>query len=755
MGGMSDKMDSTRFLTGAGTYLEDLAVPDVVSAVFVRSPFAHARLLTVATEEAAAQPGVLAVWTAADLDLPLIPAGLRTPEVPAGMARPPLVGSTARYAGEPVAIVIATDRATAMDAAELVDVDMDPLASVVDSRVAAEDETLLFPDVGTNVAVVKTTESGEMPAQPTVSVELDLYQPRLAPTPIEPLGLVAIPDGDSLTIWCSHQMPHRLRTELATCLAIEPERLRVRLPDVGGAFGQKGQLNAEYVVVAAAALRLGRPVRWLQSRRENLTVGTHGRSSRSRIRMHGDESGRIRGLEVDVLADAGAYPHSSAFVPLSTHLMAPGPYRFDAARVTTTIVTTTTTPTGPYRGAGRPEAAYALERCIDQFARTIGRDPVEVRRQNLVRPADMPYTSHTGAVYDGGDYGHALDLLVDTMGYSERRREQRERRARGDMSMGVGVAVFLDRTGGSSLTLGEYGATEVEEDGTVVVRTGSTDSGQGHWPIWRRLAADALDVPVDTVRVISGDTGTVPDGTGTFGSRSSQAGASSVHRTAGEVRRQALELASRMLEIEPVDLESDGLGGFVVRGDATSRVSLADVARRAQQEGTPLFAEEYFRPGAQTFPHAAHGAVVDIDLETGTVSIRSYTAVDDCGRILDPIVVEGQVHGSVVQGIGQALFERFIHDEDGQPLTGSLAAYSLPHAVDIPPIVTAHTETPSPSNPLGTKGVGESGTIGAPAVIMNAVVDALAPLGVSDIPFPATPMNVWAALESTRGDASA
>jgi aerobic carbon-monoxide dehydrogenase large subunit len=750
---MSDKLDSARFLTGTGTYLEDLVIPDAVSAVFVRSPFAHARLLGVGTDEAASQPGVIAVWTAADLDLPPIPAGLRTPEVPAGMARPPLVRSVARYAGEPVAIVLAKDRSTALDAAELVDIDMDPLPSVVDARTALQDETLLFPDVGTNVAVIKNTESGEMRSDATITVDLDLHHPRLAPTPIETLGLVAIPEGDSLTIWCSHQMPHRLRTELAMCLDIDPERLRVRLPDVGGAFGQKGQMNAEYVVVAAAALRLGRPVRWIQSRRENLTVGTHGRSSRSRIHMHGDESGRISGLEVDILADAGAYPHSSAFVPLSTHLMAPGPYRFDGARITTTIVTTTTTPTGPYRGAGRPEAAYALERCIEEYARKIGMDPVDVRRQNLVRASDMPYTSHTGALYDGGDYTSALDLLVETMGYSSLRAEQQDRRARGDMSMGIGVAVFLDRTGGSSLSLGEYGATEVELDGTVVVRTGSTDSGQGHWPIWRRLAAEALDVPPDSVSIVSGDTATVPDGTGTFGSRSSQAGASSVHRTAGDVRRQALELASRMLEIDAVDLESDSLGGFVVRGDPESRVTLADLANAAQQEGSPLFAEEYFRPGAQTFPHAAHGAVVEIDLDTGTVSIRQYTAVDDCGRILDPVVVEGQVHGSVAQGIGQALYERFTYDEDGQPLTGSLAAYSLPHATDIPPIVTAHTETPSPSNPLGTKGVGESGTIGAPAVIMNAVVDALSPMGVSDVPFPATPRNVWTAIESARSSA--
>jgi len=746
---MLDNLAGDRFLYGSGSYLEDLDSADAVSAVFVRSPFAHARLLNVATDEAVTMPGVVAIWTAPDLDLPDIPGDLRTPEVPTAMSRPPLVRTVARYCGEPVALVLGRDRAAALDAAEFVDVDMDPLPAVVDARAAVESDTLLFPKVGTNVAMSKHTRYGEMPSEPEVSVDHEFYQPRLAPTPIEPLGFLAIPDGDQLTVWCSHQMPHRLRRELATCLGVDPEILRIRVPDVGGAFGQKGQLNAEYIIVAAAAMKLRQPVRWIQSRRENITVGAHGRGTRTRIRMHGDRTGRIRGLEVDVLADAGAYPHSSAFVPLSTHLMTPGPYRFEAVDITTTIVTTTSAPTGPYRGAGRPEAAYALERSIEVFARRIGMDVADVRRQNLVRTTDMPYTSPTGAVYDGGDYAQALDLLLEKMDYPARRREQQERRERGDAPIGIGLAVFLDRTGGSSLTLGEYGSTEVASDGTVVIRTGSTDSGQGHWPIWRRLASEALDVPADSVQIITGDTQTVPNGTGTFGSRSSQAGASSVHRTALEVHGQALDLASRMLEIDAGDLVSDGHGRFSVRGDPGTSVTLAKLASEAIELGSPLFAEEYFRPGAQTFPHAAHGAIVTVDIETGAVSIRQYVAVDDCGRILDPVVVEGQVHGSVVQGIGQALYERFIQDEHGQPLTGSLAAYSLPHAIDIPPIATAHTESPSPSNPLGTKGVGESGTIGAPAVIMNAITDALSPWGVTDIPFPATPMNVWTALHPT------
>lgn len=747
---MSDDLSSERFLRGVGGYLDDLDIPGVVNASFVRSPFAHARLSSIDCDAARALPGVLAVWTASDLGLRDIPGDLRTAEVPAGMARPPLVREVSRYAGEPVAIVLSEDPALGVDAASLVNVDMEPLPAVVDARAALEDEIVLFPDVGTNVAVQRRTKTGAFPEDLPVSVELDLFHPRLAPTPIEPLGMVVMPEGDSLTVWCSHQMPHRFRRELATVLGMSEDQLRIRIPDVGGAFGQKGQMNAEYVVVAAAAHRLGRPVKWAQGRRENLTVATHGRGSRTRIRMTGDSDGRIRGLRVITLADAGAYPHSSAFVPMSTHLMSSGPYRFDVVDITTTVVTTTMIPTGPYRGAGRPEAAYALERCIEAYAREVGKDVAEVRKINLVRSRDMPYTTPTGAVYDSGDYSHALDLLMTRMNYRGRRAEQRERRQRGDAPMGIGLAVFLDRTGGSSLKLGEYGSTEVSRDGSVTVRTGSTDSGQGHWPIWKRLAAEALDVDPDQIRIVTGDTARVPDGTGTFGSRSSQAGASTVHRTAVEVRRQALELAARMLEIDPADLVGDGKGGFTVRGVPDLSLSLPELAEAAADEGTLLFCEEYFSPGAQTFPHAAHGAVVTIDVDTGAVVIGEYVAVDDCGRILDHTAVAGQVQGSIAQGIGQALFEMVVPDEDGQLMTGSLAAYSVPHATDIPPISTSHTETPAPSNPLGTKGIGESGTIGAPAVIMNAVVDALSTWGVTDVPMPANPHSVWAALHSGK-----
>jgi carbon-monoxide dehydrogenase large subunit len=753
MNQMSDNLSADRFLVGAGGYLDDLEVPDVLTASFVRSPLAHGEVVGLETTEAKTRPGVTAVFTADDLELPDIPGDLRTEDVPALMSRPPLARGFVRYAGEPIALVVAEDRLSAVDAAALVFVDVEPLPSVTDVRKAAEGEVLVFPKAGTNVAVERRTRVVGSVEDWPVSAELDLFLPRLAPVPIEPLGMIAIPDGDGqLSIWCSHQMPHRLRKELALCLEMAEEQIRIRVPDVGGAFGQKGQLNAEYVVVAAAARKLGRPVKWTQSRRENLAVGTHGRGVRTHIRMLGATDGTIKSLEVTSLADAGAYPHSSAFVPLSTHLMSTGPYRFESVDLTTTVLTTTTTPTGPYRGAGRPEAAYALERCIEEFARKAGIDAAEVRRKNLVRAENMPYETPTGAVYDSGDYGQALELLLSRMDYWKLREEQSRRRETGESPIGIGIAVFLDRTGGSSLTIGEYGSTEVTVNGTVRVRTGSTDSGQGHWPIWRRLAGEALDVAAESVEVITGDTGRVPEGTGTFGSRSSQSGASSVFRTAKEVRRQALELAARKLEIDTADLVSDGRGGFVVRGTPDISISLSELAESALEAGTPLFSEEYFVPGAHTFPHAAHGAVVSVDVDTGAVVVDRYVAVDDCGRILDPAGVQGQVQGSVVQGIGAALYEGVFTDEEGQLLTGSLAAYSLPHATDIPPIATAHTETPAPSNPLGAKGVGESGTIGAPAVIVNAVVDALSPWEIKDVPLPTNPMNVWSALHASSRD---
>jgi len=747
---MSNNLSGKRFLDGSGSYLDDLSVPDMVHAAFVRSPLAHGRVLEIELAEAMRVVGVVAVWSAHDLGLKDIPGDLRTSEVPAAMARPPLAREFVRYAGEPVAIVLAETRAAAADAADGVYIDVDPLQAVSDVRAAMSADALLFPEAGTNVAVRRDTKTGTVPDDAPVSVELDLFHPRLAPTPIETLGIIAIPEADSLTMWCSAQMPHRLRKELALILDMEEDQLRIRVPDVGGAFGQKGQLNAEYAVVAAAARKLGRPVKWAQGRRENLTAGTHGRGSRTRVRMAGETDGTIRSLEMETLADAGAYPHSSAFVPLSTHLMSTGPYRFEAVDISTTIVTTTMVPTGPYRGAGRPEAAYALERCIEAYAREVGMDAADVRKVNLIRASDMPYAAPTGAVYDSGDYHAALDLLLARMDYSGLRAEQRLRRERGNTPMGIGLAVFLDRTGGSSLGLGEYGSTEVTAAGNVIVRTGSTDSGQGHWPIWRRLVAEALEMEPEMIEIVSGDTAAVPNGTGTFGSRSSQAGASSVHRTAAEVRSQAQKRAAELLEIDPTDLVGDGQGGFTVKGTATISVSLPNIAKAASEAGSPLFSEEYFVPGAQTFPYAAHGAVVRVDVETGAVAIDEYVAIDDCGRILDPMVVQGQVHGSIVQGIGQALFENMLPDEYGQMMTGSLAAYSLPHAIDIPPISTGHTETPAPSNPLGTKGIGESGTIGAPAVIINAIVDALSPWDIDDVPLPASLANVWTALQATK-----
>lgn len=737
------------YLRGTGLYLDDLHIPDAGHAVFVRSPVAYGTLISVDVSQTMSEPGVIAAYTAQDLALPDIPGNFRADRVSPEMACAPLARDVVRYSGEPVAVVIADSGDAAVDAASLVDIDVDQLPPVVQTREAELDQSLLFPAVGTNVVLTQRTTVGDRTnARNLASVELLLEQPRVSPTPIETLGALAIPGDDELTFWCGHQSPHRLRRELSSLLGITENALQVRVPSVGGAFGQKGPFYPEYLVIASVAMALDIPVRWVQTRSENFLSGVHGRGSTAKVRISGSHDGLFEKLEVETLANAGAYPQSGSMIPLSTHSMAPGPYRFPEVDIHTKVVVTNTVPTGPYRGAGRPEAVFTLERAIDAFAREIGLDPVEVRRRNLIRPDEMPYTSATGAVYDSGDYRHAVELLVEHIDYQARREEQQGNWENGRDPVGLAVSVFLDRTGGASIELGEYASTSVSRDGIVTVRTGASDSGQGHASVWADLAASALGLLPQRVEVMAGDTAEIPRGTGTFGSRSSQAGASSVHNTAALVHTMARDLAAELLEIGVDDLESDGAGGFQVKGDPGSSIGLAELASAAIDKGDPLFAEEYYRPGAHAFPHAAHGAFVKVALDTGVVTVLDYVAVDDCGRILDLARVEGQVHGSVVQGMGQALFESVVYDETGTLLTANLASYVIPHAADVPSIRSIHTETESPTNPLGTKGIGESGTIGAPPTIVNAVIDALSPWGVKDIRMPMSPSRVWEAIHN-------
>jgi carbon-monoxide dehydrogenase large subunit len=649
--------------------------------------------------------------------------------------------------GEPIAAVIAISEPAAVDAAATIYPDLEPLPVVANPDTALTSGTLLFPEAGTNVVTRHSIKSdGDDSFQFAVVAAVEVESPRLSAVTVEPVGILAAPRDGGLEVWCGHQAPHRLRSQLSRFLDLDPLQLRVRVPEIGGAFGLKGMFFPEYLVVAAAALRLSRPVVWLQRRREQLTGGTHGRAQHHRVELAGDPNGRIRRARIESLAETGAYPHNGSLVPLISQYLATGLYEIADVRIDTTIVVTNRAPTGSYRGAGRPEAALAIERAVDAFSAAAGIDPAEVRRRNFIRT--LPHRTVTGALYDSGDYRGALELALALIDEKQVRAEQLRRREQGMDPVGLGIGAFVERAGGA-IDSGEWGRVSVNLDGTMVVATGSVASGQGHETIWRRLVASTLAVGVEQVRFVAGDTGQVASGTGTFGSRSAQVGASAVWRTAVEVRERARKIAAEMLEAADADLVLVD-GKFQVVGAPGSEVSWADVAAIAQDQGIELAAEEMFTPHAQTFPYGVHLAVVEVEVETGVVHLRRLVAVDDCGKVLDPMIVEGQLHGSLMQGLGQALLEEVRYDDDAQPLTSTLIDYLVPSSAMAFPLTTGRLYSAAPSNPLGVKGTGEAGCIGAPAAVLNAVYDALAPWGVIDLNLPLTPNRVWAALQQAQ-----
>lgn len=744
------RVEDGRLVTGAGGYVADLVEDDTLFAVYVRSTVAHGRLLGADLTEARSAPGVVAVFGADDLDLEDMPdvAGPGAPEAP-HMKRPPLAREVVRFVGEAICVVIAESEVAAVDAAELIWADIEPLSPAADLDAALADEALLFPAAGSNVVATRRLVSdGDPPSSPELMVAIEVDSPRLSPVTLEPLAILVQPNGAGLDVWCGHQSPGRLPHQLGRFLGIPAAAIRVRVPDVGGAFGAKGQLYPEYIVTAAAALRLGRPVAWIQRRRDQLAGGTHGRGQRARVEVAGDADGRIRSARFRVEADIGAYPLTGSRIPLFSQLVAPGLYDIPYIEIETTIAVTNRAPVGPYRGAGRPEAALAIERAIDAFARAGGLDPVAVRKLNYIPKEALPFKTVTGALYDSGDYAGALDLAVELADLDRFRAEQKERRQTGADPIGIGLCTFVERAGGAIGT-GEYGRVELTDDGSVIVRTGSVGAGQGHPTVWRQLASTVLSVPFERITVISGDTAEVSESVGTFGSRSAQLGGSAIWRTAIEVRDRALKVASDLLEASSEDLVLED-GVFRVAGVPDSGVSLAEVAVAAKQSGVELAAEEMFDPSAQTFPYGAYIAVVEVEIETGRVSLLRLVAVDDCGNVLNPMIVEGQLHGSVMQGLGQALLEEFRYDDQGQPLTTTLMDYLIPGATQEMPLISGRLTSPAPSNPLGAKGSGEAGCIGAPPAVLNAVLDALAPLGVDNLSFPLTPGRVWTAIQTAR-----
>jgi carbon-monoxide dehydrogenase large subunit len=744
------RVEDDRFLRGKGLYVENQEVPDALHATFVRSPVAHARIVGIDTSAVASIPGAQ-VFTAADVEL----AALPPPPIPGindKMVRPFFASDVVRFVGDIVAVVLTEDRASGVDAAELVLVDYDPLPAVVDPEAALADDVLLYPELGTNVCASHPLEAPDDALFEGCDVVVSgrLVSQRLAACPLEARGCVAeLGEDGRMTLWLSTQTPHLDRHVLGLFLGLGDEGVRVVAPDVGGGFGAKG-LSVETVIVPWLARRTERPVRWTETRSENMVAMQHGRAAVLEFTLGGSREGDVQAYRLRVVQDAGAYPGLGAILPGFTALMSSGVYAIPKIESDTVSVVTNTTPTGPFRGAGRPEAAQAIERAMDLFAAELGLDPAEVRRRNLFPPDAFPLTTASGAGYDSGDYGRALDLALETAGYEALRAEQQRRRESGDTrSLGIGVSVYVEITNG--LVEPELGDVEITPEGEAVLRTGSFSHGQGHETTFAMIVADRLGLPVEAVRVIKGDTDEVSQGTGTYGSKSTQIGGAAARQAAEVVVERARILASEQLEASADDVVLDvERGGFHVAGSPTPALTWKELAAAAAAEGrlAELRAAEIFKAGAPTFPFGAHVAAVEVDTETGEVELRRLVAVDDAGNIVNPLIAEGQVHGGVAAGVGQALFEEFAYDEEGNPLTASFLGYAFASAAELPAWDVVGMETPTPLNALGAKGIGESGTIGSTPAVQSAVVDALSPFGVRHVEMPANGERVWRALQS-------
>jgi aerobic carbon-monoxide dehydrogenase large subunit len=754
------RTEDPRLLTVGGTYVDDVRAPElaqVARVTFVRSPIAHAMITGIDATAARNAPGVVAVLTVADMDdLPPPPPppegepppGSEAAPLPMGgpWAEPLLAVDRVRFVGEPVAMVITDDTYQGEDAAELVSVDYEPLPAVADIDTALAGQTLLFPPAGSNVAVTAGAPANSSSFDGCeVVVERTIVNQRLAPVSMEGRATAASWADGKLTVWVSTQNAQLGRFILAGVLGLDPGVIRVVAPDVGGGFGAKIGVDRDGLLVAWAAKHTGRALRWVETRSENLVGMTHGRAQRQHIKIGGTRDGRILAYRNDIIQDTGAYPRMSGFLPFLTGLMASGPYDIANVASANRVVVTNTTPISAYRGAGRPEATAAVERAVDLFAAEIGMDPAEVRRINLVPPDKFPYSSGGGAVYDTGEYVAALDKVLADAGYADLRAEQARRRERGDIvQLGIGVASYVEITAADAAG-GETARLEVHDDGTATVYTGSSAHGQGHHTAWAMLVQAELGIPMDKITVVHGDTDLVPLGTGTYASRSLQLGGTAVHKAAVDVREQARGVAADMLEASESDLELDTERGvWQVRGDPASSRTWAEVATHAGSAG--LAADVNFTEGQPTFPFGTHLAVVEVDVETGKVSLIRHVTVDDAGTVLNPLLAEGQRHGGIAQGAAQALLEEMVYDSEGNPITGTLVDYAIITAAELPSFELLTSETPAVSNPLGAKGIGEAGTIGATPAVQNAVVDAVSHLGIRHIDMPATPARVWAAI---------
>ena len=743
------RREDPKFLTSGGIYVDDVRLDGAAYITYVRSTMAHARLTSVDVSAAKGMPGVIAVLTAADVDLEPAGAGVMMNEA---MKRPWLATGKVRYVGEPIALIVSDTRGQGADAAEAVLVDYDPLPAVIDleaAEAASGGGAILHDDAGTNLAVDMGAMFGYAPTDEffegcDVVVTQRIVNHRVAPCPMEPRAAAAAWADGRLTQWASCQAPNSLRDAMAGALGVEPAQVRIIAPDVGGGFGAKTGVYPEELLVAWAARKLDRPLRWVETRTESMVGGLgHGRAQIQRVSLGGSRDGTIGAYRIDLLQDAGAYAGMGGFLPMLSRMMASGTYAVQKVEFGSKSYVTTTLPTTAYRGAGRPEACAAIERIIDVYAAEIGMDPADVRRKNLVPADQFPYTTPTGTSYDSGDYTKALDLALDAAGYKELRAEQARRRAANDPHlMGIGVACYVEIT--NPLPGPEYGGVEITPEGKAIVRAGTFSHGQGHATVFAQLVADRLGIALDDIEFHQGDTDEIRSGQGTMGSRSLQTAGNAVGQASDEVLVRAKELAAQLLEASTDDVVLDKAGArFHVAGTPSVTKSWADVASAADE---PLRADADYTPEGPSFPFGAHVAVVDVDSETGQVTLERFVAVDDSGTVLNPLITEGQRHGGIAQGVAQALLEEMTYDADGNPVTSNLADYAMISAVELPSFELVPMETPTPRNALGAKGIGESGTIGATPAVQNAVVDALSHLGVRHVDMPLSAERVWRAI---------
>lgn len=756
------RVEDPLLVTGKGCFVDDIQLPGMLHMAVLRSPYPHAKVISINASAARAMAGVEAVLTGDDISERLnIPSPVMVP----GQKIPPhpvLARGVVHAAGVPVAAVVAQSRAIAQDGANAIEVEYESLPVVVDGEKALEPGApLAREELDSNVCYIATKKGGDVDkafAAAEHIVRMHIASPRQVAMAIEPRGAVASPEpmGQGLTVWLSAQAPHRVRADLATALGFPEHKIRVIAPDVGGGFGSKGPLYREYVLACHLALKLGRPVKWIATRSEDFVTVIQGRDQAMTSELALKRDGTMLGLKVRVVANLGAYLYSSTAGPPQRMMgMAPGCYQIQNVHVEVVAVFTNTVPTGPYRGAGRPESVLNIERLVDKAARELGIDRLEIRRKNFIRPEQFPYRTGVGVEYDSGDYEKSLLEAIRLSDYEHLIRQRDEARSRGELA-GVGVSTFVEPSGGAGF---ESGTVRVERTGEITVLTGSSSHGQGHETVFAQVAAEKMRVSMDHVAIRHGDTLAIQQGVGTFGSRSAVMGGGALAIAIQRVVEKARRIAAHLAEAAPEDMvQADG--GFAVAGVPDKKVTWRQIAAAAYGGRLPpgmepgLQETAFFDPRREAWGFGAHVALVRIDRETGKPTIEKLVLVDDCGVVLNPMILDGQIHGGVAQGLGEALREQMIFGDEGEVLTGSLMNYAVMRAGDMPPLLLGETVTPNPFSPLGVKGVGEAGTNGAPPAVANAVMDALAPLGIDHIDMPYTAPKLWAAIreaESRRG----